>query len=94
MPRYLIERRWDDMDDAELEAAGAASKKIAMERFPQISWEHSHVVMDASGTLKSFCIYSSPNEDAIRAHAEVLGRHIIQNIYEIGGDVSPADFTV
>jgi hypothetical protein len=94
MPRYLIERRWDDMDDAELEAAGAASKKIAMESFPQISWEHSHVVMDASGTLKSFCIYSSPDEDAIRAHAEVLGRHIIQNIYEIGGDVSPADFTV
>jgi hypothetical protein len=48
--------------------------------------------MDEEGTVTSFCIYASPNTDLIREHAEMLGDHSINRIYEIGGDVSPADF--
>lgn len=92
MARYLIERVWEDMDEEEMDAMGPISKKIATEHFPQIRWEHSHVVMDSAGTLKSFCIYSSPNEDLLRDHAQQLGHHAVTNIYEIGGDISPSDF--
>jgi len=91
MPRYVIERTYDVGED-ELPSVGTRSKKIAMEQFPTIVWEHSHVVMDSDGTLKSFCIYESPDEETIRRHAALLGNHVVDNIYEIGGDVTPADF--
>jgi hypothetical protein len=50
------------------------------------------VVVDSDGTLKSFCVYLAPNEEMVRRHAELLGSHIINHVYEIGGDVTPADF--
>ena len=48
--------------------------------------------MDEDGNLKSYCVYSSPNPELIREHASLLGDHSILHIYEIGGDISPADF--
>jgi hypothetical protein len=92
MPRYVIERAFDPMDEELQEQLGALSKKIIDEQFPQIRWEHSHVVADAEGNVKSFCIYEAPNEDIIRQHAKSLGHHLIEKIYEIGGDISPRDF--
>jgi Protein of unknown function (DUF4242) len=94
MPRYLIERVWDPMKEEELASRGALSKRILTEdeQFSQIVWEHSHIVMDEDGQMKSFCVYSSPNTELIREHAEKLGDHTIWGIYEIGGDISPADF--
>jgi hypothetical protein len=93
MPRYVIERLFDPMDEELMDQIGELSKKILDEDFPQIRWEHSHVVADAAGNVKSFCIYEAPSEDVIRQHSEALGHHIITNIYEIGADVSPRDFT-
>ena len=55
-------------------------------------WEHSHVVIDENGTPKSYCVYAAPSEQMVRDHAGLLGDHSIQEIYEIAGDVSPADF--
>jgi hypothetical protein len=94
MPRYLVERVWDPMQEEEMAAKGPLSKRILAEdrQFSQIVWEHSHMVMDEEGHLKSFCVYSSPNTELIRAHAELLGDHMVAGIYEIGGDISPADF--
>jgi hypothetical protein len=94
MPRYLIERVWDSMQEEEMAAKGPLSKRILTEdpQFSRIVWEHSHMVMDEDGQLKSFCVYSSPNTELIRAHAELLGDHMVMGIYEIGGDISPADF--
>lgn len=91
MPRYVIERAFDPMDDELEQQLGALSKKIIEERYPQIRWEHSHVVADAEGNVKSFCIYEAPNEEMIRAHAKDLGYHIVEHIYEIGADVNPRD---
>lgn len=93
MPRYLIERNFDPIDDDLMDRLGERSKEILDERYPKIRWEHSHVVVDAEGNTKSFCIYDSPDEDMIRAHAADLGYHIIGNIYEIGADVDPRDLT-
>jgi hypothetical protein len=91
MPRYVVERTFD-VDEEELPGVARRSKQIAGEQFPEIVWEHSHVVIDAMGNLKSFCVYGAPDPETIRRHGALLGSHSIDNIYEIGGDVSPADF--
>lgn len=91
MPRYVVERSYTvNMD--ELTAVATRSKAIALERFPEILWEHSHVVLDDEGTPKSFCIYSAPDEGMIREHARLFGEHHVDAIYEIAGDVTPDDF--
>lgn len=94
MPRYLVERVWSSIEEEEMAAKGPLSKRILTEdeQFSRVTWEHSHVVMDEDGQLKSFCVYSSPNTKLIRKHAELLGDHTVNGIYEIGGDISPADF--
>ncbi|MEP6475643.1 MAG: nickel-binding protein [Actinomycetota bacterium] len=91
MPRYVIERTYDVGED-EMPEVGRRSKRIAAEQFPQIVWEHSHVVVDDEGTLKSFCIYDAPDEQMVRRHAALLGQHVVDHVYEIGGDVTPDDF--
>jgi hypothetical protein len=48
--------------------------------------------MGDDGAVKSFCVYSSPDTELIREHAQMLGDHTINGIYEIGGDISPDDF--
>ena len=91
MPRYLIERTYTvDMDT--LPEVATRSKAIGHHRFPEIVWEHSHVVIDQEGTAKSYCVYSAPTEEMVREHARLLGDHFVQEIYEIAGDVSPKDF--
>jgi Protein of unknown function (DUF4242) len=94
MPRYLISRVFDQLDDQEQAQLGVQARRLILEEYPEITWEHSHVVADSAGNLRSFCVYDAPNEDAIRAHGVRLGHHCIETIYEIGGDISPADFPV
>ena len=91
MPRYLIERTYTvDLDT--LPALATRSKAIGHHRFPEIVWEHSHVVVDGEGTPKSFCVYDAPSEEIVRQHAALLGDHFVETIYEIAGDVTPDDF--
>jgi Protein of unknown function (DUF4242) len=91
MPRFLIERTYTvDMD--KVPTVATRSKALSHHRYPEIVWEHSHVVLDDQGTPKSFCIYSAPNEEMVREHAGILGDHMVQVIYEIAGDVTPDDF--
>jgi len=91
MPKYLIDRTYDVGED-QMPEIGRRSKRIAAEKFPEIVWEHSHVVVDKKGALKSYCVYVAPSEEMVRAHAELLGSHVVNEIYEIGGDVTPDDF--
>ena len=91
MPRYVIERTYEVSED-EMPNVGRRSKRIAAEQFPDIVWEHSHVVVDQDGTLKSFCIYQAPTEEMVREHAALLGQHTVDHVYEIVGDVTPGDF--
>ena len=91
MPRFLIERTYTvDMDG--LPEVATRSKSIGHHHYPEIVWEHSHVVVGSDGTPKSFCIYEAPDEGMVREHAERLGDHVVTTIYEVAGDVSPADF--
>jgi hypothetical protein len=37
-------------------------------------------------------VYEAPNEEAVLAHGQKLGQHTIDALYEVAGDVTPADF--
>ena len=91
MPRYVIERSYT-VEEGEVPVVATRSKRIARDDYPQIVWEHSHVVLDKDGTPKSFCVYDAPSEEIVRSHADQLGDHTIVAIYEIAGDVTPNDF--
>ena len=91
MPRYLVERLFHVSID-EMPIAGRRSKEVVVNQFPEITWEHSHVVVDEEGAVKTYCVYSAPNEEIVRRHAVELGLHDLQRISEIAGDVSPDDF--
>ena len=72
MPRYVIERSYT-VDEADVPVVATRSKRIAKESYPEIVWEHSHVVLDEDGAPKSFCVYAAPSEAMVRRHAEELG---------------------
>ena len=91
MPRYLIERIYTVGMD-ELPEVAHRSKTLGRDRFPEIVWEHSHVVLDNNGTPRSYCVYSAPSEQMVREHSQALGDHFIEQIFEIAGDVTPDDF--
>jgi hypothetical protein len=91
MPRYVIERTYSVDLDA-MPTVGKRSREVRNEQYPEIIWEHSHVVLDEDGTVKSFCVYDAPSIDIVRAHAARLGQHYVDAIYEIAGDVTPEDF--
>lgn len=91
MPRYVIERTYT-VDESEVPTVATRSKRLVRDHFPLIVWEHSHVVLDTDGTPKSFCVYDAPSEEVVREHAERLGDHNVNVIYEIVGDVTPDDF--
>jgi Protein of unknown function (DUF4242) len=91
MPRYMIERQFEVTED-QMPDVGRRSRRIIEEKFPQIRWEHSHVALDDSGKVKTYCIYEASAESEVRAHANELGQHTIVAIREVVGDVTPDDF--
>jgi hypothetical protein len=91
MPRYLIERTFF-VDEQEMPEVGRRSKQIATEQFPEIVWEHSHVVVDENGGVRTFCVYGAPDLATVEGHAAALGQHNVDHIHEIAGDVTPSDF--
>ena len=91
MPRYVIERNFGAISDDDMLSAAVRSDQMAMERFPQIVWEHSHIVVGDDGEVLTFCVYEAPSEEMIREHAEAFGPHTITRIYELLDDVTPAE---
>jgi hypothetical protein len=91
MPRYLIARTFE-VDEQQMPNVGRRSREVIEEHMPEITWEHSHVVVDDNGTVQTYCVYSAPNEEAILEHSRMLGQHTIDLLREIAGDVTPADF--
>ena len=91
MPRYLVQRKFA-VDETEMPTVGRRSRVIVEQSFPEITWEHSHVIVDESGKVTTYCIYGAPDEETVRRHAKMLGQHEIELLAEIAGDVTPADF--
>lgn len=91
MPRYLVERTFF-VSEQEMQEISRRSREIAAEKFPEITWEHSHVVVDDAGNVQTFCVYGAPDQGTIQQHADSLGHHRIDRVLEIAGDVTPGDF--
>ncbi len=91
MPRYVIERNFGTISDEDMLAASALSDELISERFPAITWEHSHVVATEDGEIVTFCVYGAPSEEMIREHADAFGSHTITNLFELVDDVTPAE---
>lgn len=94
MPKYLIDRNFSKITEEELDEFAKNSKRMAIQRFHDVVWHHSHVVIDPDGTVHTFCIYSAPTEERIRAHADAFGGHQIDSISIIAGDVDPDEIAV
>jgi hypothetical protein len=91
MPRYMIVRSFE-VGEQEMPAVGRRSREIVENELTEITWEHSHVVVDDTGRVRTFCVYTAPDEAAVREHSSRLGRHSLDSLDEIVGDVTPADF--
>ena len=91
MPRYMVVRSFE-VSESEMPVVGRRSRSLIEEEFPEITWEHSHVVVDDDGNVRTYCIYAGPNEEVVRKHSSRLGQHTLDEIGEIAGDVTPADF--
>lgn len=91
MPRYVIERDFGLVGEEEMQEVAARSKATGIEQFPDIEWEHSHVCSDEEGAIKSFCVYSAPNARRLREHADSVGGHVVTNVYEVVGDITPEE---
>jgi hypothetical protein len=87
MPRYVIHRTLGDITDAQLEAAAEESRRVRAESFPEIDWEHSHVVRTAGG-LYSYCVYGAPSAQHVRDHAAAAGLPV-DDVYEIEHELVP-----
>jgi Protein of unknown function (DUF4242) len=91
VPRYMVVRKFDVQED-EMPEVGSRSRRTIEEGYPEITWEHSHVVVGEDGLVTTFCVYEAPNEEMVRDHSKDLGRHTLDSVLEIAGDVTPADF--
>lgn len=91
MPRYVIERNFGTISDEDMLAASVRSDQVATERFPEIVWEHSHLVANDEGEIVTFCVYGAPTEEMIRDHAAAMGSHTITKLYELLDDVTPQE---
>jgi hypothetical protein len=85
----VVERNFGTISDDDMLAAAAQSDELITERFPDITWEHSHIVATGDGEIVTYCVYGAPTEEMIREHAEAFGSHTITNIFEIVDDVTP-----
>ena len=91
MPRYIVVRSFEVGSD-QMPFVGRRSRVLTEEEFSEITWEHSHVVVDDDGVVHTYCVYSAPTEEIVRQHSRKLGQHTIDGLWEIAGDVTPADF--
>ena len=91
MPRYMIVRSFE-VGEEQMPPIGRRSRELTEGEFSEITWEHSHVVVKGDGTVMTYCVYDAPSEEIVRRHSDDLGRHTLDEVLEIAGDVTPADF--
>jgi hypothetical protein len=88
MQRYIIQRNLGEVTDEQVETAAKNAKRVREEQFPDVVWEHSHIVRTGDG-LVAYCVYGGPNEARLREHAAASGLPA-DDIWEISADLDPA----
>jgi len=71
---------------------GRRSRVLIEDDFPEVIWEHSHVTVGDNGLVRTYCVYTAPSAEAVLEHSKMLGKHTIDEMSEIAGDVTPADY--
>ncbi len=81
MPRYLVEREFQDGLAIPVDESGAKACLTVVENnlAEQVTWVHSYVSSDKK---KTFCIYDAPAPEAIRLAAR-RSKLPIQHITEV-----------
>ena len=81
MPRYLVERTFEDGRELPLTASDEAEFRAIEERNTrdQVTWLHSYV---SSDRRKMFCVYDAPTPEALR-HASAASRLPVDSITEV-----------
>lgn len=87
MPRFLLERTVGDVTREQLDAIAERSQEIREARYPQITWEHTHVIRTPEG-MKAICLYDSPDAESVKQHAGELGLPL-NAFYEVETDLRP-----
>ncbi len=74
MKTFVIRRRNNWKDTAELKTTAGVSARVGNEEMPdQVRWIRSYVVREADGRLGTVCIYQATDAAAIREHARRVG---------------------
>ncbi len=74
MHTYVIRRRSNWKDAAELGIAAGVSARVGNEEMPdKVRWIRSYVVREADGRLGTVCIYQAIDPAAIVEHARRVG---------------------
>lgn len=70
MKLYVIRRPSEWRTPEELQEAAARSRQVGDEEMSDdIRWIRSYVVLEADGTLGTYCIYQASSPEKIREHA-------------------------
>ena len=54
-----------DVTEPEMPDVGRRSRELVETEFEQITWEHSHVVVDDDGSVRTYCVYEAPTADMV-----------------------------
>ena len=88
MPRYLVHRTLGPVTDEQLDAAAERATRVRLDQFPDVAWEHSHVVRTTDGSRTAYCVYSAPTAQDVRDHAAASGLPA-DDVQEIERDLVP-----
>lgn len=72
MPRYIVERSWDEAFGLETDEDGAAAclNVVGANAEFGVTWLHSYFTEDKR---RSFCVYDGPDPEAVRRAADKTG---------------------
>jgi len=73
MDLYVIRRRSNWADGAELEAAAAKSSAEGEKMSDEVRWIRSYVVQEEDGRLGTVCVYEGVSPEALARHADNTG---------------------
>jgi hypothetical protein len=73
MDLYVIRRRSNWADAAELETTAAKSSAEGEKMSDEVRWIRSYVIEEEDGRLGTSCVYEAVSSEAIRRHADNTG---------------------
>src|SRR3954452_282567 len=90
MPGYRVERTFR-VTIEKMPPVASRSKRIGNTEFPAITWEHSHVVVGGDSHVRTFCVYTAPEEEMVGGGTKDLETRFIDVSDKRVGDMTTED---